>query len=234
VLLNAWIKYAEDLKKLFATIRLQFGKVDAITAPEPMAVEMPIKQKVVIAAPSPVQVRSVLPIAPKTPPSSVVADGLSGPEQRILNAIAWMESLGIAEPEQTAVAFLADYTYGGGGFNNPKGSLRTKGLIEYRGDRMALTDQGRSLAATPEVPLTTEELHHKVLNRIPGPEQKLLRPLLEVYPNDISKEDLAERSGYKAGTGGFNNPCGKLRTLGLVEYPSPGRVKAKSLLFLNP
>jgi hypothetical protein len=55
---------------------------------------------------------------------------------------------------------------------------------------------------------------------------------MEIYPEDISKDELAERSGYVAGSGGFNNPCGRLRTLGLAEYPAPGRVKAKSLLFL--
>jgi hypothetical protein len=87
----------------------------------------------------------------------------SGPEQRILDAIAWMEGIGVTEPEQTAVGFLADYTCGGGGFNNPKGSLRAKGLVEYRGDRIALTEAGRSLANVPETTLTTEELHKKVL-----------------------------------------------------------------------
>jgi hypothetical protein len=165
-------------------------------------------------------------------PEGITSEGISGPEQRILNAIAWLESLGIEKPEQTAVAFLAGYTYGGGGFNNPRGALRTKGLLEYHGNRIALTDSGRSVAATPDTPLTTEELHAKVLAILPGPEQKLLRVLLEIYPEEISKDELAERSGYAPGSGGFNNPCGRLRTLGLVEYPSPGKVKAKSLLFL--
>jgi uncharacterized protein len=158
---------------------------------------------------------------------------LSGPEQRILDAIAWMESIGITEPEQTAVAFLADYTFGGGGFNNPRGSLRTKGLVEYRGDKIALTDAGRELAHVPEATLTNAELHRKVLERLPGPERKLLTVLLERHPEDISTEELAEQSGYVHGAGGFNNPRGRLRSLGLIEYLAGGRVKAKSLLFPN-
>ena len=163
---------------------------------------------------------------------AVSDSGLTGPEQKILNAIAWLTSLGIEEPEQTAVAFLAGYTYGGGGFNNPRGSLRTKGFVDYRGNKIALTQEGAALAAVPNNPLTTDELHQKVLEVLPGPEQKLLKVLIEIYPADILKDELAERSGYVAGSGGFNNPCGRLRTLGLVEYPSPGRVKAKGLLFL--
>lgn len=163
----------------------------------------------------------------------IPADALTGPEQRILDAIAWMRSVGIDEPEMTAVAFLAGYTIGGGGFNNPKGSLRSKGLIEYLGGNLALTEAGLMLANTPAESLTTEELHARVLAKLPNPEQRLLKPLLNEYPRDLSNEELAEQAGYTAGSGGFNNPKGRLRTLGLVHYPSSGRVKAADVLFPN-
>ncbi len=159
---------------------------------------------------------------------------LAGPEQRILDAIAWLEQIGVTEPQQTAVAFLAGYTYGGGAFNNPRGALRTKGLVEYRaGERIALTDDGRSHARVPDAPLTSDELHRRVLDRLPGPEQRLLRPLLDAYPEALTNEDLAERAGYTAGAGAFNNPRGRLRSLGLVDYPQPGRVVARSVLFVE-
>lgn len=167
-----------------------------------------------------------------TPRPDISSNGdLAAPEQRILNAIAWMESIGISEPMQTAVAFLAGYTYGGGAFNNPRGALRTKGLVQYHGERIALTDEGRTMARAPETPLTQEEMHAHVLEVLPGPEQKLLKELLEIYPKDISKDELAERVHYAPGSGAFNNPCGRLRTLGLVEYPTGGRVIAKEFLF---
>lgn len=172
------------------------------------------------------------PRAEFTPPLNLNGE-LTGPEQRILNAIAWMESIGINEPEQTAIAFLADYRFGGGAFNNPRGSLRMKGLVEYVGNKIVLTESGRQVARIPEIPLTTEELHKKVIGRLPGPERKLLNVLLEVYPNEISNEELAERSGYTFGAGGFNNPRGRLRSLGLIEYVPGGGVKAKSLLFID-
>ena len=158
---------------------------------------------------------------------------ITNPEQRILDAIAWMESIGINEPEQTAVAFLADYRYGGGAFNNPRGALRTKGLVEYRGNNIALTEEGRLVANAPETPLTTEELHKRVLGRLETPHRKLLVPLLEAYPESITNEELAERSGYTFGSGGFNNPKGRLRSLSLIEYLNGGRVRARDLLFLD-
>lgn len=163
-----------------------------------------------------------------------IASALTGPEQRILDAVAWMESIGVDEPEQTAVAFLAGYTYGAGAFNNPRGSLRAKGLVEYlTGGRIRLTETGRASAQAPLAPPSTEELHRRVLDRLPGPEQRLLRPLLESYPDPLSYEDLAAAAGYTAGAGAFNNPRGRLRSLGLIEYDPPGHARARSILFLN-
>lgn len=158
---------------------------------------------------------------------------ISNPEKRILDSIVWMESIGISEPEQTAVAFLAGYTYGGGAFNNPKGALRTKGLVEYvNGGNIKLTDTGRKLAKVPDTPLTTEELHIKVLSVLETPHQKILKPLLERYPEAISGQELAELSGYTFGSGAFNNPKGRLRSLGLIEYMPGGMIKARDILFL--
>jgi hypothetical protein len=160
--------------------------------------------------------------------------GLSGPEQRILDAIAWMESIGVDTPEQPAVAFLAGYTFGAGGFNNPKGRLNQTGMVEYQpGSRIRLTDAGRAVANAPAAPATTEELHDRVLAKLPGPEQRILRPLLYCYPKAMPKNDLAHAAGYTPGAGGFNNPCGRLRSLGLIEYPHPGMCAARALLFPN-
>lgn len=156
---------------------------------------------------------------------------LTGPQRRILNAIAWLESLGIDEPEQTAVAFLADYKYGTGAFNNARGSLRAAGLVEYVGKNIRLTDAGRPLAETPDAPLTNEELHAHVLGRLEGPHQRILQPLLDAWPDAMSNEDLADAARYVAGTGAFNNARGRLRSLGLITYPSPGLARATDLLF---
>lgn len=96
-----------------------------------------------------------------------------------------------------------------------------------------LTDSGRALAAVPDVPLTSDELQRRVLERLPGPEQRLLAPLLAAYPQPMSNEALAQAAGYTAGAGAFNNPRGRLRSLGLVEYPHPGHVVARPVLFLE-
>lgn len=157
---------------------------------------------------------------------------LSGPEQRILDALAWLEGVGVESADIAAVAFLAGYRPGGGAFNNPRGRLRKKGLVQYvNGSALRITEDGRAAANPPEIPPTNEGLQASVLARLNGPEQKILRPLLDAYPGALSNEELAERAGYGAGGGAFNNPRGRLRTLGLIEYPERGQAVARDILF---
>lgn len=158
---------------------------------------------------------------------------LNGPQQRILNACAWLESIGVKQPKQAAVAFLAGYTVGGGAFNNPRGALRQAGYIEYcSGDSMRLTDAGRTLAVVPEESLSTAQLQASVLQQLPGPEQKILQALLEAYPESVENDELARKAGYEPGGGAYNNPRGRLKSLGLISYPERGMVRAEDLLFV--
>ncbi len=158
-------------------------------------------------------------------------DELTGPESRILGALAWMEAIGVPEPEETAAAFLAGYTIGGGAWNNPKGRLRGRGFIEYRGDRIALTDAGRALASAPDVPMTNAGLQGAVLARLPGPETKILRALLDRWPGGLSNDDLAAAASYAPDGGAYNNPRGRLRSLGLIEKRGDGQFAARVILF---
>jgi len=52
-------------------------------------------------------------------------------------------------------------------------------------------------------------------------------------PLELVTESQASRGGYAPGSGAFNNPRGKLRSLGLVEYPGNGEVRARNILFLD-
>jgi uncharacterized protein len=170
--------------------------------------------------------------APQVKAPAAPVEGITGPQQRILDAIAWLENIGIETPKQVAVAFLAGYTFGGGAFNNPRGALRSAGLVEYAGDSIRLTDEGRKVAHYPQTPLTAAAMQDQVMSILPGPHQKILRVLLEKYPTPITKDECARLAGY-APSGAFNNPLGRLRSMGLVDYPQPGYVVAESLLFLE-
>jgi len=58
-----------------------------------------------------------------------------------------------------------------------------------------------------------------------------LQALINLYPNDISRDELAEQTDFAAGSGGFNNNLSNLKTRGAIEYPTKGKVKASQLLF---
>lgn len=61
----------------------------------------------------------------------------------------------------------------------------------------------------------------------------ILEQLIEIYPSSLAREDLAERVSVPATSGGFKNNLGRLRSLGLTDYPLPGYVVALPLLFLE-
>lgn len=167
---------------------------------------------------------------PKEPDGS-----LDGPQKRVLNAIAWWESTGIQGPySRIQIAFIAGYKPGAGAFNNPVGKLKSKGLLEFPGDGLlAITEAGRLLTDTITDPVSTELLHQKILDRLDGPQQKIFRIAAAAYPRSIDRESLATQSGYTPGAGAFNNPVGKLKSLGLVVYPEKGYVQADAALFLE-
>jgi hypothetical protein len=185
-----------------------------------------------IGAPPP----RALPISPpkiRSETRQSPAGDLPRPHQRILNALAWLAAIGNQSPNKVAVAFIAGYRPGGGAFNNPLGNLRSQGLIDYGSGTVFLTATGLGAARFPDAPLTVADLHRMVLDRLDGPERRILQPLLDAYPDDLGKDQVAEASGYSQGGGAFNNPLGRLRTLGLIDYPRQGRIVALSVLFLE-
>ena len=159
---------------------------------------------------------------------------LTGPQRKILNALAWFETIGQASPLKKAVAILAGYSPNGGGFTGPLSRLSTMGLIKYESDsRMTLTADGRGYATYPDSALSVQDIQSQVLSILDGPGKRILRPLLEVYPDSMSKVDLATAAGYKADAGGFTGPLSRLRTMGIIDYPESGKAIAESFLFLS-
>lgn len=163
-----------------------------------------------------------------TMPSISDTGGLTGPQRRILEALAKCEAVGITPVKKAVLAAIAGYAVGGA-FNNPLGNLRTSGLVDYPGPGMVdFTDTGRELVESDTAPVTLAELHAQILSILKGPQQKILTAVLEAHPQRLSKEELAERAGYSIG-GAFNNPLGRLRTMGLVTKKGP--IAATELLF---
>lgn len=165
------------------------------------------------------------------------AGKIGRPHQVVLDALAWFERLGVAAPSTAQVAFVAGYTPTSGTFGNIRGRLHANGLVCYPGAGLTqLTVRGRHLARAPARPGTDAELHALVLAKLDGPGRKLLEVLLEHGASPprapLHSDDLAKRTGYSPGSGTFGNIRGRLRSLGLIEYPSPGYVAPAPILYV--
>jgi hypothetical protein len=176
---------------------------------------------------------SVRPVREPSPRPREAA-GIGKAEQRIIDSLAWWESIGIVAPARIQVAFVAGYTVNGH-FNNLCGALRTSAIVEYpQGNRLSLTPEGRNLAAAIEYLSTRDDLHRRVREKISAAQQRLFDPLIEATKTGegpLSNEELASRAGYTV-NGHFNNLRGSLRSLGLIDYVSGGTVASE--LFFPP
>lgn len=175
-----------------------------------------------------------IPVPARPRPAKAAAPGVTAAQQRLLNALAWLEAVGIAPADKIQVALFANLTPGAGHTNNSYGGLRSAGLIEYPTAGSAiLTDAGRGAADPGDVPQSSEAMQQQVLERLPKAQRELLRVVIASYPRPRAKDDVATVAGLTPGAGHTNNNYGRLRSLGLIDYPSPGLVVARPVLFLE-
>ncbi len=172
------------------------------------------------------------PLEPRRQSAPAAGGAVTGPMRRVLDALAWFEALGIPTPTRQQVAHAADYSMGGT-FANLLGAARGQALLDYpQAGTVALTAAGRRVATRPDVPTERrgEFLQRYVMEKMNGPQQRVLQVLIPLRGKALKREDLAERTGYSVG-GTFANVVGSLHTLGVVEYPRRGEVAAARILY---
>jgi hypothetical protein len=129
--------------------------------------------------------------------------------------------VGHEAPSREQVAGVAGYTPGSGGFNNLVGAMKTAGLITS-------TAQGTLslIASNPAYEMGTEEAKQMLLSVLSNPHQKIVF----AFNGDasLSRDEVAQRSGYSVGSGGFNNLVGRLNTLNILERPAQGMLAITS------
>ncbi len=173
----------------------------------------------------------------KEPAQSVAAAsaGLTSSEQKILDALASLEAVGVAAPSKVQLAAFAGYSNPkSGGFAAPAASLVRKGLIQSISGKAEMTDGGRALANQPGRPATSKELQERIFSLLGEGERKLLTVLIGAYPETFTRVALASAGGYSnAKSGGFAAPLARLIELGFVEAVRNGIVRGSEMLFLR-
>jgi hypothetical protein len=177
---------------------------------------------------------------------------------KILDAIAWAHVvLKMGAVDRAVIAYLKGGSPKSSGFENDLGAMRTRGLISYpTGGTVALTADGRSFAKSPITPPASDDLRKVVKAALDLQSPKIFEaighhvPKREIYDmvtswleprhkaildavkgyQVASRETVAEFLGKSPKSSGFENDLGKLRTLGLIDYPKPGYVALGTLL----
>ncbi len=199
------------------------GKEVAGTGTSP-AVPAPVA---VVADPISMKTRTVVVAEPKA--------GLSTSEQKILDALASLDAVGVREPTKTQLAAFAGYSNPkSGGFAAPAAVLVRKGLMESNAGRAVMTPAGGESANRPTVPATTKELQERIATLLGEGERKLLTILIASYPEPLIRVDLATLGGYSnPKSGGFAAPLARLIELGFAESVRSGVVRGSDMLFLK-
>lgn len=159
------------------------------------------------------------------------ADGISGPQQRMLDALARLRRVRIDPSPRNIVAALSNQSPRSSGWDKNCSTLRTAGLIRYpNGDTMALTDAGAAAADGGRDVLTLADLHAAIRDLVSGPQWRMCESLIRVYPDSMSRGAVAGESHQSASSSGWDKNCSTLRSLGLIDYPSATELVATELL----
>jgi hypothetical protein len=168
-------------------------------------------------APVPAPVRKAAPVVPAQAPAPGGETPAVGPLSKAARAVLGVLAQFPDGRTKRQLAMLSGYSAKGGGFNNTLSSLRSSNLIE-RGEPIRITASGIEAIGDgweplPEGPALIEHW----MAQLSKAESAALRALLDAYPATLTKAEIAERAGYAADGGGFNNALSRLRTLQLID-----------------
>lgn len=171
----------------------------------------------------------------QTPRQASPAAISGGVQDRILSALAQFNAIGVPAPDRMLVGMFAGYSNTASkGFANAMGAMRSSGLIDYPGDgKVSLTDEGAKIAPRVDAAIDNKALHQMIYGMLDGPQERILKTLISLYPHTCEREVLAAEVGYgNMASKGFANSIGRLSSLGFIRYPGKGLVVATELCFL--
>lgn len=179
-----------------------------------------------------VDAQAVIRSLPKsvTGPRNDFANGLKGPERRIIDSLATWRVLGNDRPTNAQVAWLARYSPSSTSYTNPRSALHSAGLIHYpENGFVALTAAGEAHGSRAiEIP---DGILSYVLAQLPGPEARILRSVARWFPESASNAETAYAAGYSESSTSYTNPRSALRSKDLITYPAKDMVRAADWLF---
>ena len=157
---------------------------------------------------------------------------ITEPMKKVLNALAWWETVGIESPDRLQLAAISEYSPTSGNYSNIISKLKQSGYVDYGSTgTVTLTKEGRANALYPTKAGTLNELHDAIREKLREPQKEIFNAVVDSYPNDIERVTIAIKTGYSVTSGNFNNLIFQLKTLGWIDYPNKGSVIASPSLY---
>lgn len=157
---------------------------------------------------------------------------LSSASQRILDGLAWLESIGHKSPSAVQVGAVANIDPTGGYFSNSIGPLVTDGYVTRQNGIVQLTEFGRCHARPPEIEPTLDRYHAMLCERVRklggSKTEQMLKAI--IAHGEMTTEKLGGLANIDHTGGYFSNSIGPLSTLGLIRRHS-GVITPTEILF---
>lgn len=148
---------------------------------------------------------------------------------KMLGVCAMFRENGVSKQR---LATLSGFTMSGGTFQAYLSELKKKGWVKESGELLQITEDGDNAAIdVPPLPESTDALVDLWASKFRAGAAKMLRLLVEIYPQAVSKEELGERTGFTSSGGTFQAYLSELKNNGLAVVQD-GEVKASEELFV--
>ena len=98
---------------------------------------------------------------------------------------------------------------------------------------VGLTARGCDLAEPVAQPPDTAALHERIKMKPPPALWRIVNVAIEHYPDSLDRDQVAQLAGQSPTSSGYTNNLGRLRSLGLIDFPGPRQVVATPVLFID-
>jgi hypothetical protein len=113
------------------------------------------------------------------------------------------------------LSLLSGYSHKSSSFANALGALRTAGFVDRAGEPIRATAAGQSFL--PDAPVMNRAEALQALRSRLGRAERVFLDACLANPDGLTKESLAEISGYSITSSSFANALGRLRSLELID-----------------
>lgn len=161
--------------------------------------------------------------------NDIVTGHLSEIERKILIAIAQRNP---KQASKQQISLITEYSIKSSGFDKALGKLKRLGLIEGTSKLFTITAAGlEDLGSYEPLANNPEQLREIWIAKVGQGCGKMLRTICEVHPNTISKQEIADKSGFSVKSSGFDKNLARLSSTGLIDRVGAGQYKASKELF---